>query len=217
MTIIVAAGSTPTRTYQSLQDEVANWLARDDMPANIKRFIQMAESDICKDLRVRGMEKQKTFSLTSGVDTLPSDFKGARSLYVDAASGLRNLDYLAPEVFHRSRVATMSGSPQAYTVEGNSIYFAPAPGATNPVDVKMLYIGKYDELVEANDSNGLLTDHFNLYLYGALYHGFAYLRDDEQAGKYLGQYSDYVAKLNRNANRERFRGNNLKRFGGPTP
>lgn len=217
MTIIVSASSTPSRTYQTLQDDIADWLARDDIPEKIKRFIQIAESDICKDLRVRGQEKQKTFTLTSSVDTLPSDFKGARSLYVDVTGDNRELDYLSPRVFHRARVATMSGTPQAYTIEGNSIYFAPSPGTTDPVTVKMLYIGNYAELEQPNDSNGLLESHYNVYLSKALAYGFAYLRDDDQAAKWKGEYDEYVVKLNRNANRERFHGNSLKRFGGPTP
>lgn len=217
MTIIVTVNTPGIKTYGELKSDVADWLARDDLDTQIKRFIRFAESDICKDLFVRGQEKTQTYTVTSGVETLPSDFRGARRLFVDVTGDNRELDYLAPEVFRRSRVATMAGSPSAYTVEGNNLVLAPAPGVDAPVTVNMLYIGTYDTMVDDADTNSLLEKHYDLFLYSALYHGFSYIRDNEEALKYKRLYDEFADKINRNANRERFRGNNLKRFGGPTP
>lgn len=217
MTIIVSVNTPGIKTYGELKSDVANWLARDDLDTEIKRFIRFAESDVCKDLFVRGQEKTVTYSVTTGLETLPSDFRGARRLFVDVTGDNRELDYLAPEVFRRSRVATMAGTPSAYTVEANSLILAPAPGADAPVSVNMLYLGNYSTMVDDSDSNSLLEKHYDLFLYCALYHGFGFLRDNEEALKWKNLYDEYVVKINRNANRERFRGNNLKRFGGPTP
>lgn len=215
MTIVVTTGLTTQQNYGSLQDEIADWLARDDLDTQIRRFVYMAESDICKDLFVRGMEKEVSFSVSSGVNTLPTDFRSARRLHVDVTGDNRELDYLPPEVFHRSQVAILAGNPSAYTIEGGSIRFAPVPGTA--VTVKMQYIGAYNRLENENDSNSLLDKHFDLWLYCALYHGFSYLRDNEEGLKYKQLYDEYVDKINRNSNRERFHGNSLKRFGGFSP
>lgn len=215
MTIIVAASGDALKTYQDLQESVALWLARDDLSDEIKHFIQFAESDICKDLRVRGQEKEQVYSVTSGTQTLPSDFLEARRLYVDVTGADRSLTFLSPERFHTSRVKDLSGTPQAYTIEGNNLLVAPF--SDTAVDVKMLYIGTYDALADPNDSNDLLCKHFDLYLYGALAHGFGYLRDDEQAIKWLGRYNDAVNSINTNENRSRWHGNALIRTGVATP
>ena len=81
----------------------------------------------------------------------------------------------------------------------------------------MLYLASYAALTDPADTNDLLSDHYDLYLYNALAHGFGYLRDDEQAAKWLGRYNDAVNSINVNENRSRWHGNALIRTGRPTP
>lgn len=217
MTIVVSVLPDDPKTYGELKEDIADWLADDQLGDRISRFVRFVESDICKDLRVRGMEKTTEWSVTNTVEALPTDFKGMRRLYADITNGQRELVYLPPNRFHTALVATASGTPTTYTIEGNSIRFAPLPGTADPVDVKALYIGTFDGFVDDTDSNALLSEHYNLYLYGALAHGFSYLRDNEEAVKYRNMYNEYIVTLNRNANRERFFGTKLIRTGTPTP
>lgn len=217
MTIVVSVLPDDPKTYGELKEDIADWLADAQLGDRISRFVRFVESDICKDLRIRGMEKTTSWTVTDSSEALPTDFKGLRRIYVDVTGDDRELDFLAPNVFHKARVFGLTGTPQAYTIEGTSIKFAPLPGTDNPREVKALYIGTFDGFVDDTDSNALLSEHYNLYLYGALAHGFSYLRDNEEAVKYRNMYNEYIATLNRNANRERFMGTKLARIGGPTP
>lgn len=216
MTIVVTVNNPLNNTYGELLSDVADWMARDDLSDQIRRFVQSAQSDICKDIRVRGMEKTITYSVGAvGSQTLPTDFKGARRLWVDAET--RTLDFLPPERFYNSRINGTSGNPIAYTIEGESIIFAPTPGSSNPVDIHMAYFGNYATMVALSDTNTLLQEHYDLYLYCALKHGFAYIRDDIQAAKFKNEYEQMVRKVNRNDNRDRFHGNVLKRYVASAP
>lgn len=217
MTIVVTTGTALDTNYASLQADIARWLARDDLADDIKRFITLAESDICKDLRIRQMETEVTFDTTSGAATLPTNFLGARRVYVDVTGASRQLDYLSPERFHTSRVFDLTGTPQAFTIEGNQIKFAPKSPTANPIEAKMLYLAPFSGLVDENDSNSLLQKNYDVYLYCALAHGFAFVRDNEEAAKFNAQYQKAVATLNRNANRERFFANGLVSTGTNTP
>lgn len=215
MTIVVAATGTNRKTYANLQDDIASWLARDDLGDKIPTFIQFAESDVCKDLRVRGMEKEVTYGVITTLQTLPADFNEMRRVYVDVTGSSKALTFLNPERFHTSRLSELSGTPQAYTIEGDNLLIAPVSDVS--VDVKMLYIGAYDALADPNDSNSLLCKHYDTYLYCALAHGFGYLRDDEQALKWKAKYDADVNSINVNENRGRWHGNKLIRTGAPTP
>lgn len=216
MTIIVSTVSDAPKNFGDLKSDVADWLARDDLDDKVSRFVRLAEADICTDLKVRGQEKQQTYSSTTGIETLPTDYLGMRSIYLNAGAGERKLDYLPPERFHTSQAASLSGNPSAFTIEGNTLKLAPVPVLTAPADIRMLYIGAYEPFVNASDANDLLVKHYDLYLYCALSHGFSYLRDDPQAVKYRAKYDESAAKINRNANRERI-GPNMIRTGVFSP
>lgn len=214
MTIVVTTGVSLDSNYASLQDDIANWMARTDLTEEIRRFIMLAESDICKDLRVRGQETEVEFDTSAGSAVLPDGFLGARRVYMDDGTAL---DYLSPERFHTSKVANLTGTPHAYTIEGDAIKFAPQSPADNPLIAKMLYIKPFEGLVDSNDTNSLLSKSYDVYLYAALMHGFGFVRDNEEAIKCKGQYREIVELLNRNANRERFMNTKLIATGVPTP
>lgn len=215
MTIIVEISEALTNNYVQLRADVADWLARDDLDDQIVRFITLAESDIAKELRVRGMETTTTLSVSAAPVALPSRFLGARRLYLDVTSDNRELTYLTPERFHTARISQDVGNPTSYTIEGDNLLFAPSPPTT--VSVKMLYIKPFTGLVNDTDSNSILTNYYDVYLSGALKYGFKYMRDDEQASVWNQKFDDSIALLNRNANRERFFNSKLIRTGVPTP
>lgn len=216
MTIVVEISEALTNNYAALKQDVADWLARDDLGDKIARFITLAESDITKELRVRGMETTTTLTLSSGIAALPTNFLGMRRIYADVAYA-RELTYLTPERFHQSFIASDVGNPSVYTIEGADIRFAPAPPSSAPVDVKMLYVKPFAGLVNDTDSNNILTNYYEVYLSGALKYGFKYLRDNDEAAMWNDKFDKSISQLNRNANRERVSGSKLIRTGTPTP
>ena len=60
-------------SYANLKTNIASYLARTDLTEQIPMFISLAEKRLNRDLRLRQMLQQSTFSLTSGytiLDTL---------------------------------------------------------------------------------------------------------------------------------------------------
>lgn len=216
MTIVVEISEALTNNYATLKQDVADWLARDDLGTKIDRFIILAESDIAKELRVRGMETTIDLTVNSAVNSLPSRFLGMRRIYADAAYS-KELTYLTPERFHTSKISSDTGTPTVYTIEGDNIRFAPVPTPEAPVTVKMLYLKPYGGLVSDTDSNNILTNYYEVYLAGALKYGFKYMRDNDEASMWNQKFMDSIEALNRNANRERVAGSKLIRTGTFTP
>lgn len=209
MTIVVSVGGAGTKNYGQLKEDIAGWLARDAEDSRIPDFVNLAESDICRDLRVRGMEKTATLSVSQQEIPLPSDYQSLRRVYRDADTGIRKLTYVPPQVFHGSRLSVIAGDPERFTIEGNSILFQPVP--TDAVSVKILYVGAYAKFQVDADSNDLMSKHYDIYLYASLMHGFAYHRDTQEALKYKGQYQEAVRAINNRANEGRMFGPNLTR------
>ena len=69
-------------TYSELQTEIASWLDRSDLTAQIPTFIKLAEARINRTLRVRAMETvvQHTMVGLSKRIALPSDYLQMRGL-----------------------------------------------------------------------------------------------------------------------------------------
>ena len=63
-------------TYTNLKTEIASYLNRDDLTANIDTFIDLAESRHSKDLRLREMAVNTTTDTVAGTKyiTLPTGF-----------------------------------------------------------------------------------------------------------------------------------------------
>lgn len=61
--------------YSSLQQSVADWLARADLTGAIPTFIQLAEARISRDIRTRQTQSLVTGAAVDGVITLPTDLR----------------------------------------------------------------------------------------------------------------------------------------------
>ncbi len=215
MAIIVTVPDVPARTYHSLQQDIARWLARTDLSNEIKRFIQMAEADICDKVRIRGMVRTVLYDADGAPQALPTGFLGARRLTSESCP--QGLTFKSPRQFFAQRDTEQAGNPSVYTIEGETLYFAPAGSSESPTQVTMAYLGPFEGLADPQDSNSLLDKHYNVYLYAALKHGFSFLRDDEQAVKYGAEFENVVQTLNLNSIAESHSGDSLKRTGGWAP
>ena len=84
-------------SYQELKDAIANFLARDDLTAQIPDFIQLAEARMSRELETREQEKRATATLTAGDEyiALPTDMREIRSVKLNV-SPVKVLSYLTP-------------------------------------------------------------------------------------------------------------------------
>jgi hypothetical protein len=153
--------------YTELQTAVASWLSRADLTSLIPDFIALAEAKFQRELRTRNMEAIVSITPSSGVCALPADFLQARRVYVNADEPYE-LEYLTPENFYLKYpvLTTWSVGPSRYyTIQGSNLYLSDIASGN---DISLLYYQEIPDLA-TNSTNWLLTNHPDLYLYGALF------------------------------------------------
>lgn len=180
MAIIVSDNSAPVaRNYGWLKQAVERRLARSDLADYIPDFISLGESRIyygfkdvevdVRPLRVREMlalGTQADFSLSA----LPDGFLGIERFVVSGSD--EPLTYVTPSKFSAAR----AGQPRHYTFENGGIS---VEGGT-PAEFTISYYAKFPALVADADTNWLLQNHPNIYLYSALIEAYHHVKNDSR-------------------------------------
>lgn len=180
--------------YSDLQATIASYLARTDLTAQIPDFIQLAETRLRRDLRIRQMLKVVTTTTTNGDGTveLPSDFLQMRDLHINT-NPITVLKYESPSNFYRNTWSTVTGIPVQYTILAQEFQFAPKPD-TN-YTLQMMYYAAPPYLSNTNTSNVFLANCPDLVLYGALGEAAPYLMDDARLQTWASMYDRGLAAL----------------------
>lgn len=181
-------------TYATLKSDVASFLHKSNLTDVIPTFVRLAESRIRTDIRVPAMQTMTDLTISGQSVSLPANFLDPIRLYLNVAYQ-RDLMFRPPNVFYTSQENERSGNPTIYTIEGQSIKFAPTP--TDSPTAKLLYWAAWDVLSSDSDTNWLMTNHYPVYLYATLAEGSSYLEDDQQAQKWGALYSTAVQSVNR--------------------
>lgn len=180
--------------YSDLQATIASYLARSDLAVQIPDFIQLAETRLRRDLRIRQMLKVVTTVTTSGDGTveLPSDFLQMRDLHIDT-NPVQTIEYVSPSNFYRNTFSSTIGLPRQYTILAQEFQFAPQPDSN--YTLQMLYYCAPAYLSTTNTSNVFLANCPDLLLYGALGEAAPYLMDDQRLGTWASMYDRGISAL----------------------
>ena len=180
-----------------LKASVAVWIKRGDLAGLIPDFVRLAEARINRELRVRRMvTRAQNASVDAEFVAVPADFGSARWVRL-ASHPYTQLDLLSPERMADLRAAGCSGQLAAFSVVGEEFWFLPAPAS--PVAVQLAYYAKVPALGDAAPANWLLTEHPDVYLWGALTEASIYLEDDEQMQKYAALFAAALNDIRRNS------------------
>ncbi len=181
-------------TYSELQTTIASYLARSDLTAMIPDFIQLAETRLRRELRIRQMLKVVTTTTTAGDATveLPSDFLQMRDLHINT-NPIQTIEYLSPSNFYRNTYSAISGLPRQYTVLAQEFQFAPLPDGE--YTLQMMYYASPPYLSSTNTSNVFLTNCLDLLLYGALGEAEPYLMNDARLAIWAQLYDRGLSAL----------------------
>lgn len=194
MTIIVSqAGSVYNNGM--LKQSIANRLGRNSLAAILPEFVMLAESriytgfrdlDVSVDpLRIRAMLATETQSL----DSLPAGFLSIDRLSVTDSDGrVRPLTYQTPEVFNG---ACATSRPQFYTLQSGLVVIE---GGT-PAAFTLSYYKRFDALAADSDTNWLLQNAPQVYLYSALIEAYQHVKDDNRLLTAARQYAAAVNAL----------------------
>jgi hypothetical protein len=187
--------------WTDLQTEVASNSNRSDLTALIPTFIQLAEAEMQRELKLSELETSASVSVTAGIGALPTGYAGARALYWDGDRD-QALSYVTPDRYNSMVSSHTGGTPRFYTVQGNQLKTLPQSDGT----VVMQYLARFTPLSGTNATNAIITNYPDAYFFGTLmflYHHtrnwvakaeqrsemmrvLASIKKDQQAKKYPG-------------------------------
>jgi len=191
-------------TFGELKTAVENWLADTNLTARIPEFITLGEGRIYSDPRLtklRAFENTTDLTISSSTVSLPDRYIGARRLFIDG-SPRRRVEFFAPEAFHERNLSTQTGAPKMVTIEGENLVFGPDPDTT--YTGKFLFYNSLARFSDDSDTNTLLTNTPNLYLYSALIETAPFLGDDPRIQVWAAMYDSIVENLNKQNRMDRF-------------
>lgn len=203
-------------TLSQLKTSVDSWLARDDVAVSGSDFPQillLAESDLARDLRLSVQEVTTTLNITGRSIDLPADFLGARNPFIDDNN--RKIEYMTPQAIRESRAWNNGRVGAFYTLEGNNtsplaatndlqITIAGPASVASPLSLDINYWARFPGLINGTDSNWLLANHYDLYLYATLRAASEYIQEDLLEDRYLKKYLRAVENQTKHENRKRY-------------
>lgn len=186
---VIIAGTIGS--YGDLRDKVALYLDRDDLDDRIPDFVALLEARINRLVRSVNQELRGTWTISDESYNLPSDFRKLRKIAIEGSPD-RPLREISPQSA-ASQFSGTSGTPQAYYIEGRTITFAPPPAAAT--DFAVTYWTRIDPLTSDNDSNWLLEEHADIYLFGTLLEAAVYIRDADAIALCSDKLDQAIAEL----------------------
>lgn len=196
--------------YSDLQNSTGDFLNRQDLLPIVKTFIQFAEADFNRTLRVRDMISSAPVALaftTSDLAALPDDFIELKGAPVGPDG--KPLGYKTDEDLSvLDADPNLTGNPLFYTILGPNMRISPAPGptATTTTYVTINYYQRIPALTDPTESNWLLQKHPDLYLYTTLMQSAPYLKDDERIQIWGGIQQKLMADISMDTERASYRG-----------
>lgn len=191
-------------TYDNLKTEIASFLNRDDLTANIDTFIDLAETRHARDLRIREMEAvDTTITTVAGTQSydLPTGYLELRYAMLQT-SPYTMLQYMSPADFFRVyNLGEGNGKPIYYTIIGTKIYLGHTPDDANVLNLG--FFKRATALSSSNTTNDILTNFPDLYLYGSLAETSPFLMQDERLTVWSSLYKEGVKTANESAQRGR--------------
>jgi len=172
--------------YGELKTSIANHMHRTDLTSIIPDFVIFAETTIANDpnpsdpdvlcgIRTRDQNDRYTATInTEYVDT-PTNMLSIRDAQINT-DPITPLTYLTPNEMTNKYRASITGTPEHYTLHGDEFQFKPIP--SGDMTLELSYYSKYTALSNDTDTNWLLTNHPMAYVYAALVAAASYTEGD---------------------------------------
>ena len=202
-------------TLATLKNSVDSWLIRDDVSGATTDFatiLRLAEAQIAREVRCGVQEQTTTLNFTGRSADLPANYLEPRNPFIDDSSRL--MDYMTPEAIRRSSAWTNGRVGAFYTIEGGGgtpgtddrmqVTIAGPASATSPLSMDVNYYARFAALTSDPDTNWLLTNHFDVYLYATLRAAAEYIQEDMLEDRYNAKFVGAVESLNIHENRKRY-------------
>lgn len=184
--------------YATLQSDIADWLNRQDLNAQIPAFIRLFEARANRELRTHDMVKRSTALTDNGFFSVPSDWLETISLMLTSGC-LGPLEFVSVAKSFALRAERRSGPPTHYTHMDGKFFLVPAPAGE--VNLELVYRGAIPALSADNPANWLLARSPDLYLFGALAEAEPYLKNDDRVALWQAKANKIIADMHYEADR----------------
>lgn len=184
-------------TYGTLKTAVGTHLNRSDLTTYIPDLITLGTSRIfygggqpydSPPVRIPAMQAQDSGSVSGGYIAFPAGYVEPIKLSVTSGTRVWQLDYQPLSMF----ADETTGEPSWYTYRDNSIYTGVTSSASYVLDYYEVFTLSGD-----SDTNWLLTNAPQVYLYAALLESAPFLVDDPRIHVWFGLYKSAVSGVNR--------------------
>jgi hypothetical protein len=176
--------------YTTLQQAVADYLARSDLTSFIPNFCQNWEERFFRDPKNYGpwMETAYSQNTSNGVIAVPNDFLAWKVVY--AGSGARELDPVPlSQLYLKYPRGVVTGPPRWIARNAGNFEFGPQPDSAYAI--AGTYYAKPTLIRSDSDGvNWLVTNAPDLMLYGALLEAEPFLKNDARATVWLEFYKE---------------------------
>lgn len=195
-------------TYAGLKTAIGDFLNRDDLTSVAPTFIQLAESQINRDVRHWRMEANTSVTINDEYEDLPNDWVETIRLAITSGD-TSALDLISRQAMTDKREGrnNVAGTPRYFTHSAGQLHFFPTPDDT--YTARLDYMAKLPALSDSNTSNWLLSEAPDIYLYGSLLQSAPYLVEDNRVAVWAQLYSAAVARLNEASEKARMSGSGL--------
>ena len=180
-------------TYATLQTDIADYLHRTDLTAQIPGFIARAESAMFRELNVKDIQTMVDDTTDEDFITLPTDFAFVIRLTTTVGGVEHTLDYVSPTDAYTGDQSTK------YTFEQGGIRIL---GAGNGTAYQLYYTPAISALSSTLTTNWLLDNAPDLYLYASCLEGAKYTQDAEQISILSGMTGALLDSVRRLTNRK---------------
>ena len=200
-------------TYLQLKTAIQNWSKRGDTLSVLDDFIDLAESDIAANLKVRSMESTTTglTGTSTRYLTLPTGFLSMRKFRLYTGGESFEIEYKAPESMN---IQTAAGRPRFFTVT-DQVEFDRVPDSDYSYD--MAHFKSLPALSATNTTNDILTRFPTVYLYGSLFHFGQWAHDAAMTQQYSMLFDEAMKRANKLDRRGRHGPAPAMRIEGSTP
>ena len=185
------------------------YLKRNDLTDLYGDFLEMAEARINAVMRLKEMEVRSTSTPTAAHWLLPDDYLELRHIQTAHSGGAYPIEYLTPEQADDQR-RILSGAYKFYTLLDDSIEIIPHPTDESTTEIEIFYYAKVDALEDGTDTNDIVTNYPNLYLYALMGEAARYREAFDQANGWFDSFDSFAEQLNKQAQAARFSGNSMQ-------
>lgn len=194
--------------YTSLQDEIAAWLNEPAAEQFIPTFIQLAETQMNREIRHWQMETRSTGTQDAGDQYLEVPGDWLETIRLTHALNGQVLTLASRDDIATRRVKNPGSTeePFLYNHIDGQIELYPTPSQAEAFE--LTYYAKIPALSD-NETNWLITDHPDVYLYGALAHSAPFLAEDARIAVWENSYQKAVLNINAASDKARYSGSGV--------